>query len=150
MKTLDLPFEKTDFSEERLRQYTHFLGFNFDDAGTGAFNDEHESDDNRRDRHERFLPMYFDFFNRGISTFTHRGISLDVDTRLEDEEGNDLTEARKTMTTIEDLEGNIFDIDIGGDIPEGEGRIPLLISHDEMCAGAGEFESQVRPLYLRI
>ena len=150
LRSSDLPYEKKDFSEERLRQYAHFLGFAFDDTGTGAFNDAHESEDNRKDRHERFLPGYFDFFSRGISTFTHKGIVFDVDTRLEDEEGNDLTEARRTMVTIEDLDGNVFDIDMGGNIPEGDGPVPLLISHDEACFGAGEFESKVNLLLVLI
>jgi len=57
LRSSDLPYEKKDFSEERLRQYAHFLGFAFDDTGTGAFNDAHESDENRKDRHERFFQV---------------------------------------------------------------------------------------------
>ena len=150
LQSLDLPFAKVAFSEERLRQYTHFLGFGFDDTGSGAFNDEHESSDNRRDRHERFLPLHFDLFRKGISTFEMNGVVLDVDTRLEDQEGNDLMEHRTTLVTIEDSEGNIFDIDMGGIIPEGDGRVPLLISHDESCFGAGEYENKVTILLVPI
>ena len=37
-------FSKVLFSEERLRQYTHFLGFGYSETSSGAFNDEHESE----------------------------------------------------------------------------------------------------------
>ena len=78
------------------------------------------------------------------------GVVLDVDTCLEDQEGNDLMEHRTTLVTIEDSEGNIFDIDMGGIIPEGDGRVPLLISHDESCFGAGEYENKVTILLIPI
>ena len=150
LRRLDLPYSKVDYSEERLRQYTHFLGFGHGDTGAGAFNDQHESEANRKDRHERFLPTYFDLFDRGIANYNYKGFELGVDDRLEDEEANDLMEMRATPLTIEDSEGNVFDIDIGGIVPEGDGEIPLLISHDEACFGAGEFESKVSALHLFI
>ena len=144
LRRLDLPYDKVDYSEERLRQYTHFLGFGYDLTGAGAFTDAHESKENRKDRHERFLPEYFAAFNRGISEFLFKGSKLGVDTRLEDDEGNDLTEQRATLVEVEDLDGNTFTIDMGGIIPEGDDKVPLLVSHDEACFGAGEFESRVR------
>ena len=50
------------------------------------------------------------------------------------------------MITVEDLAGDVFDIDIGGIVPEGDADVPILISHDEACFGAGEFESKVSAL----
>jgi len=146
LQRLDLPYAKVDYSEDWLRQYTHFLGFGYSETSSGAFNDEHESESNRKDRHERFLPLHFDAFARGISHFNYKGNTLGVDDRLEDEDCNDLTEARTTMITVEDLAGNVFDIDIGGIVPEGDADVPILISHDEACFGAGEFESKVSAL----
>ena len=136
-------YEKKVYCEESLRKYTHFLGFAKLDCAAGAFNDDHESEANRRDRHERFLPTYFDLFSRGVSTFAYEGATLDADTRLEDEEGNDLMECRSTPLTVEDMEGNVFDIDIGGNLPEGDGDIPMLVSHDEACFATGEYEGKV-------
>ena len=140
---LDLCYEKKSYCEESLRKYVHFLGFARLDCEAGAFNDDHESEANRKDRHERFLPKYFDLFSKGISTFTYNGATLDVDTRLDDEEGNDLMECRATPLEVEDLDGNVFAIDIGGDLPEGDADIPLLVSHDEACFATGEYENKV-------
>ena len=144
--SLDLPFDTIDYSEETCRRYAHRLGFESVDAGFGCFSDEHESPQNRLDRHGRFLPEHDRLWASSVNQFEYKGIVCDVDDRLCDEEGNDLISARRTLYKITDADGNKMMIDMGGIVPL-EGIVYLFASHDESCFAAGDFESKVTTGY---
>ena len=140
---LDLPFEKKNFSEETLRLYAHRLGFAHSETGYGCFSDEHESELNKSDRETRFLPQHDAYFKSGICEFKYHGHSISVDARIVDADGEDMIEARVSLYPITDASGRVMMVDMGGIIPQREGLICLLASHDESCFAAGDFESKV-------
>lgn len=143
LSTLDLPHDKKEFSEETLRLFTHRLGFGHEETGYGCFSDDHESIENKADRNDRFCPEYEAYYQSSVHEFEYQGQVLDGDARLCDMAGNDLIKARVTVYTIIDAHGRTMLIDLGGLIPDGEGAVFFIVSHDESCFAAGDFENKV-------
>ena len=123
---------------ETCRKFANHLGFHYKTLKKGTFTDEHESEGNKEDRAARYLPQYFDYFEKGPSKTNFGGELVSVDMRIEDTHGNETMEHRKFYSTFV-VDGVPRDIDMGGFVdPDGTSDVYLHASHDESCFKAGE------------
>lgn len=129
--------EKSSISEEMCRQFTIDLGYEHADLRKGSFNDKHNSEENITDRSVRFIPEYLRLFNLGPSYLTVNSERVCVD---------DLADQALRMNQIfyEIIggDGETRLIDFCGELPHEGRRVPILITHDESCFAAGEFEGK--------
>ena len=128
--------ESKDISEEMCRQFTINLGYEHADLRKGSFNDKHNSEENIKDRNQRFIPEYLRLFNLGPSFITLNGERVCVD---------DLADQSLRLNHFHEIigsDGLSRLIDFCGELPFDGRRIPLLITHDESCFAAGEFEGK--------
>lgn len=146
---------KDTLSEQTCRKYAIWLGFAYREMkrgpppplallffnpkhATGTYNDKHEAAVNVTDRNERFLPEYRALWEAGPHQIEHQGECISVDVIPSEK-----MELRVTKVPILGADGNTRMIDMGGQLPDGDERVPLLASHDESCFKAGEFEKWV-------
>jgi hypothetical protein len=109
---------KEDYSEEMFRQFTHELGFSYQDMRKGTFNDAHESLDNQHDRRNRFFPEYFHYYEN--SPHMYKGHDVDD---LEDIKIRD-----SFFIHVSGRDGKVRKINLGGELPPG--TITCLIRND--------------------
>lgn len=133
---------KERLSEETCRRYTHWLGFSYQCLKKGTYNDKHEAKVNVDDRVSRFLPEYDALFRAGPCTVTVNRERISVRISV-DEVPNSRMELRVHKRDIKGADGVVRSIDMGGEVPEGDGQCPLVATHDESCFKAGEFEQMV-------
>ena len=101
------------------------MGFHYKTLKKGTFTDEHESEGNKEDRAARYLPQYFDYFEKGPSKTNFGGELVSVDMRIEDTHGNETMEHRKFYSTFV-VDGVPRDIDMGGFVdPDGTSDVVL-------------------------
>ena len=62
-----LPDDMDVVCEDSARHFTKSLGFSYKELTKGSFSDHHEHHDNQQDRVTRFLPKYFEFFDKSPS-----------------------------------------------------------------------------------
>ena len=113
--------DKDDYSEEMFRQFAIDLGFTMQDLRKGTFNDEHESDCNHKDRRNRFIPEYLNYFES--SPHMYQGFDTD---NLED-----IDVRNRHFITITGTDNKVRKISLGGELPPGDGPVYLIASHDE-------------------
>ena len=131
------PANKESLSLETCRKYTIWLGFSYQDLQKGTFSDKHEDPINVSDRNDRFLPEYLRHWKSGPCTFRHGEQLLDVDIL-----SNESMDLREHFYDIKGGDGKTRRVDLGGLLPEGDGRVHIVATHDESCFKSGEFETK--------
>ena len=123
--------------EDSARHFTKSLGFSYKELTKGSFSDHHEHHDNQQDRVTRFLPKYFEFFDKSPSM-----LKAPVTDELMPIDDVDDVHLRITLTKVTGDDGMERMVDLGGVLPPGNEPVYLLVSHDESCFKSGEHETR--------
>ena len=103
------------------------------------------------DRNERFLPQYNHYYQNSPRLVDFHGEIIDKDLRIVPVDDNGIevktdkdADIKHTihMETITGSDGVPRTFDVGGKLPDGDGPIYMLASHDESCAKAGEYSDR--------
>ena len=144
-------FNKDEVCLDTCRRYANHLGYHFTKTSEGTFTDKHESEDNVSDRNERFLPQYEHYYQNSPRLVDFHGETIDKDLRIVPVDDNGIevktdkdADIKHTihMETITGSDGVPRTFDVGGKLPDGDGPIYMLASHDESCAKAGEYSDR--------
>ena len=143
--------DKTEVCVDTCRKYANHLGYVFTKVSEGTFTDKHESEENVADRNDRFLPQYLHYYRNSphLTDFHGQEVSNDMHIVPVDSDGTVVTidkdaDIKHTvhMETIVGGDGVERTFVLGGKIPQGDGPVYMLVSHNESCCKAGEYQER--------